>query len=217
MVSSQRQRADSEESRMRSETVLLVVGFCMYLTVPAHAGVTYHQITDLGDLQGGGYTSSARAINEKGQVVGSSQTSSGVAHAFIWDAANGMRALSSTPWGVAYSINESSAAVGSWNPGWVRGAEWTSSGFTDLGTVAGGPYSEAKAINDDGYVVQNDEYFWGPPGSAYLRPPSGPVTNIGQVPGYNWTVGTGINNSNQISGYGSIAWNSGYYDSRSFR
>lgn len=195
---------------------MLTVVLGVLAAAPVHAVVPYYRVTDLGDLPGGGTMSSANAINEKGQVVGYSQAAGGN-HAFIWDAVNGMRELSSHPYGVAYSINESGTAVGSWNPSWVRSALWTSSGMTDLGTAAGGPYSEAYGINDAGYIVQNDAYFWGPPGSAYLRSPSGTVTNIGPVPGYNWAYGTGINNLEQICGVGAIAWNSGYRDSRAFR
>ncbi len=40
------------------------------------------QMTDLGTL--GGYFSVAQAINDRGQVVGSSHTASGENHAVLW-------------------------------------------------------------------------------------------------------------------------------------
>jgi probable HAF family extracellular repeat protein len=215
-----------QEEQMRDKTVLLgaaaVLGlFGVCGAIPAHADLLTYRITDLGDLPGGGNNSVATAINEKGQVVGSSQSAQGP-HAFIWDAQKGMHDLSTNPSdraSTAYAINESGTAVGTWNPGWDRAAQWTSSGMVDLGTAAGGPYSNAMAINDNGYIVQDDEYFWGDPGATYLRSPSGSVTNIGSCPGYTWTKGMGINNAQQICGTGSVTWYGGAYahDSRAFR
>jgi len=50
-----------------------------------------HGLIDLGDL--GGYFSRAYAINDHGQVVGSSEDEDEDDHAFIWDIDNGMRNL----------------------------------------------------------------------------------------------------------------------------
>jgi probable HAF family extracellular repeat protein len=50
-----------------------------------------YEIVELGTL--GGEMSVAYAINDKGEVVGQSETAEGEKHAFIWDATRGMRAI----------------------------------------------------------------------------------------------------------------------------
>ncbi len=54
-----------------------------------------------------------RSINNLGQVIGFAETSSGIAHSFIWDAANGL--LDLTPKGTArmafWSINDKSQII----------------------------------------------------------------------------------------------------------
>jgi len=50
-----------------------------------------YEVIDLGTL--GGATCFPMAINEKGQVVGVSETSEGERHAFIWDATGGIRRI----------------------------------------------------------------------------------------------------------------------------
>jgi len=48
-----------------------------------------YAITDLGTLPGGAY-SQALGVNDNGQVVGLSQTSSGAEHAFLYQPGTGM-------------------------------------------------------------------------------------------------------------------------------
>ena len=58
----------------------------------------YYLVADLGTLAGGA-SSTASGINDKGQVVGSSQVAGGSNHAFLWDSAAGMRDLGTLPGG----------------------------------------------------------------------------------------------------------------------
>jgi probable HAF family extracellular repeat protein len=113
------------------------------------------EITDLGTL--GGYNALAHAINDRGEVVGDSQTSSGAYHAFIWR--NGrMSDLGTLRTGVH------SVALGPNNRGEVVGQSevdpsgeshaflWTRGIMIDLGTLAAA-FSRAEAINEHGDVV----------------------------------------------------------------
>ena len=97
---------------------------------------------DLGTLGG---STEARAINDRGQVVGSSN-----GHAFLWDGGNmqDLGSLGGSAW--AADIN---------NQGQIAGASyaadrslhallWDNGQMTDLGSVAGNPNAYAVAIND---------------------------------------------------------------------
>ena len=70
-------------------------------------------MTDLGTL--GGTSSSASAINERGQVTGSATTAGGDYHAFRWTASGGMQDLGTLggTFSNASAINERGQVAGS--------------------------------------------------------------------------------------------------------
>ena len=171
----------------------------------------------LGTL--GGHSSSARAINDPGQVVGGSFVTDPVAyHAFLWDTTNGMIDLGTLG-------EEGVAGAGSWanainNAGQVVGTSqkvnggamypfiWDSvSGIAELGTP-GAWTGEATAINDYGQVVGSLDII-GRPSHAFIWDSTNGIIdlNLYLPPNSEWEHplrATGINNRGQIVGYGSV-------------
>jgi len=134
-------------------------------TVPAAPGPLHAILwrddttTDLGALPGG--TSAAIALNEQGQVVGASATSTlrdPQSHAFWWH--NGtmqdLGTLGGT-WSVAHDINDRGQIVGASSlrdGGKTDATLWQNGTITDLGPLDG-IRSEAYAINEHGQIVGN--------------------------------------------------------------
>lgn len=114
-------------------------------------------LTDLGTL--GGPFSWAVAINDSGQVVGGSSTTSSLfpGRAFSWTEEGGMIDVGTLggEWSVAVAVNSVGQVVGhsSTDTGDAHAFSWTSaSGMVDLGTL-GGNRSIAVAVNDNGEVA----------------------------------------------------------------
>ena len=156
----------------------------------APTGVKYC-ITDLGTL--GGKYSFAYNLNNKGQVVGESYLSSGVAHAFIWQ--NGkMNDLG--PFGelgtvaAAYDINDAGQVVGAWyeSSNTEHGFIWQNGQITDLG----GGFIVATGINETGMVT----VLTGSRGAIWQN---GQMTDLGTLGGTN-THPVDLNNAGQVVG-----------------
>ncbi|MFW9889036.1 MAG: hypothetical protein ACFFER_12690, partial [Candidatus Thorarchaeota archaeon] len=131
----------------------------------------------------GGTFSDVVAINEQGQVIGSSTTDSGVAHAFIWTAEDGMVAIGTGSFPTEpVAINEQGQVVGNrtllsliWPITlYTHAFIWTAEdGMLDLGTL-GGLSSDAVAINGQGQVI----------GSS--------ITDSGETHAFVWTAEDGM-------------------------
>jgi probable HAF family extracellular repeat protein len=157
---------------------------------------------DLGTL-GGGTSSTARGINDQGQVVGESKVPRPYpdprepeTHAFLWSPGQGMQDLGAPGQGlnstIAFDINNAGQVVGRafssdrvifppTDPEYFsRAFLWTpGQGMQDLGDLGGG-YSVAYAINDAGQVV----------GRSWL---SVAVPDYGVLyKAFLWTAGAGI-------------------------
>ena len=115
---------------------------------------------DLGVLQGYA-TSSARAINNKGQVVGISANAGGMTRAFLWDLGR-LRDLGTLPGDAsseARAINATSDVVGrsgDANLSQSRAVLWHDGTAIDLNATVGAPgwvLSAATGINDLGQIA----------------------------------------------------------------
>ena len=159
-----------------------------------------YTITDLGTL--GGASGTARAINNAGQIVGTSATTSGDSHAFLWTAAGGMTDLgtlggtASTAWAInnrGHIVGVSTLASGQSHPFY-----WTpAGGMQDLGSF-GGDFGIAFSINDLDQVVGRSDL---PDGSirAFLWTARGGLVDLSRVVGDN-SEALDINNRQQIVG-----------------
>jgi probable HAF family extracellular repeat protein len=172
-----------------------------------------------------GAISFASAVNDAGQVVGSSDSPSGH-HAFLWTQAEGMIDLGTLPsccLSSATAINQAGQIVGvSVAPGTpeLHAFSWTKAGgMVDLGTL-GGRRSSAVAVNGAGQVVGSSEvprqdcrgfphcaFLFGA-SHAFSWTPAGGMRDLGTL-GFAATLGpddihsfaTSINEEGHVAGY----------------
>ncbi len=153
---------------------------------------------DIGSL--GGRDSQAFGINEKDEIVGSSELSNRTRHAFFYSAGKmtDLGALPKALSSVAYAINALGTVVGGCDitPGVERGCIWKDGKLIDIGTLPEGKSSMARAINDKdqtvGYAYAGDDIH------AFLYD-KGKLTDLGTL-GNEPAVANGINNLCEIVG-----------------
>jgi len=207
----------------RQHILLPAIVISLLLLQLTFAASPRYEITDLGTL--GGNFSCAYSINDSGQIVGDSESSSGHRHATLFDQTGNGNNIDLGTLGSggssAYSINNNGQIVG-----WADKSQYfmratlfdpTGSGNnTDLGAWPGSPaYPEtscAISINDAGQIVGWTMWTIGrPPLSktftrAALFDPSGavPIRLLGTPIGGYDSVALSINNSGQIVGWADI-------------
>lgn len=180
-------------------------------------------MSDLGSL--GGY-SGALAINSAGTAVGfSSDSANGFERAVLW-ANNSILDISNGFESQARGINDFGQVVGErlTLTGNNEAFRWSDGTSQDLGTLAPGRNSEAFSINNQGEVVGTAEAITG--FTLHTNPITGVITTItnfqnhaflysnGSMTDLNSLISTnsgwelyyafGINNSEQIVGWGSM-------------
>ena len=152
----------------------------------------------LGTL-GGVSSSQANAINNVGQVVGSSGTSTGLTRAFLSDGKSmiNLGVLPGNLASAAADINELGQIVGtSTGLGPSRGFIYSNGTMSDIGSLGGGstiPY----AINESGHVVGRSSNGTGL--SAFFYDGNS-MADLGITPATS-SVAEGINDLDQVVGY----------------
>jgi probable HAF family extracellular repeat protein len=170
-------------------------------------------MNDLGSL-GGKYTYGF-SINNSGQVVGRAYSlgNSSYPHAFrtkanqSLTAADDLGTLVGNSWyssSQAFSVNSSGQVVGTSDAlGGGTHAFRTESNQSikpadDLGTL-GGPNSYAWSVNDNGQVVGGADTASGTQ-HAFLYAGSGPMQDLGTLPGKDYCKANSVNNLGQLVG-----------------
>lgn len=176
------------------------------------------KLTDLGSL--GGKFSDAKAINDKGQIIGSARTGEGKWRAFLFDRVHGMRALGTLGGRSSYgmAINQQGVAVGfadTGNDQWHAFVETADGTLKDLGTL-GGKVSYASGINSHGQVVGTAAL---PDGwrHAFLYDPVDGMVDLGTLGG-RLSSATAINDHGVIVGASETKdrrWHAFVYDGKS--
>lgn len=163
----------------------------------------------------GGRDSRVNGLNDKGAAVGAADTRSGARHAFVaWGAGTRTRDLGTLPSGAssaAYAINNEGVIVGSSDVdgrsehavSWVKrhkGDKRERPNPTDLGTLAQGRYSSARAINERGQIVGFSDTPQGVHAFLYA---DGALHDLGTL-GDDPSEASGINNRGDVVGASNV-------------
>lgn len=171
---------------------------------PIHAGTTYI-VTDLGDLPGGDDSSSARRINEAGQVAGLSHTAGG-SRGFLYSdgVMTDIGVLPGHNISRVGDINDAGQIVGRSEEESVslsmRPVLYSGGVMTALGSFGGG-YGFAYGINNSIEVVGLSRHPNGVT-HAFLHS-GGSMTDIGSFDG-GYSCAYDINNNHQVVGVSTL-------------
>lgn len=198
--------------KMKSQVVSLIVLGILSASANVCNGVVEYQMIDISLLSGKPGT--ARAINDKGQIVGywgqlGTVGSSGGCRAFLYD--NGMiENIDLTPGhgNAAYGINNNGEIVG-WreNAGHRQAGLYEDGAWIILGDGLNGHWSEARGINNAGQIVGFSDFgTWDSYQTKYaFLYQDGVATKL-------WMLGgqaLGINNIGEVVGWLQIATGGG--------
>ncbi|HEY0871090.1 MAG TPA: hypothetical protein VGD55_11875, partial [Acidothermaceae bacterium] len=161
-----------------------------------------HAPVDIGVLGGSSGGSSATALNDNGQVVGTSSTTT-ADDAFSWTQAGGIVDLGSLGGGSsdAVALNNAGEVVGfSYNSHAQSHAfSWTAGGgMVDLGTL-GGTMSQPFGINSYGQVVGWSTNASGV-ADAFSWTQSGGMVDLGNFGGAGGSLAMAVNNGGEVIG-----------------
>lgn len=179
-------------------------------------------VKDLGVLPGGNI-SGAIGINNLGQVVGYSNTSTNPADlynfiAFEWTSAGGMvnlGKLSSGNSSCAFEINTSGVIAGDSfvNATVVDAASWTDEKIKNLGALPKSIFTAALDLNDSNEIVGESIFGYGPPFTShgFKWTSGGGLKDLGTLSGGNTSIANAINSSGVIVGQSNSRANSAWH------
>lgn len=191
--------------------------FCGFGTVPPLICLPF--VWEKGGLTAlptlGGNNASAGGINNRGEIVGSSETSNFDLCSFaflqieavVWQKGN-IQELPPFPGdsiGTATAINDRGQVVGATGciaTNTVRAVLWPdgpNGGVIDLGNLGGTTFNIAFAINNRGQVVGQSVVLPGNILHGFLWQ-SGVMTDLGSLPGLPTSIANAINNHGQVVG-----------------
>jgi probable HAF family extracellular repeat protein len=187
---------------MKKTGLLLILWLVAWGATTADA--VRYTVTNLGTLPGR-YYSNATAINNRGQVVGSSYSGSQSENAFIWDKGvmTDLGKLPGASNSLPSSLNDAAQVVGRCHfadPGVNQGFLWEKGVMTNLGTLPGGDSTEATGINLLGQVVGSSYHASGD-GRAFRWDQGSGMMDLGTLTGKDWSSAMSINDAGQIVGW----------------
>jgi len=141
--------------KRRLRVILLCIGslIALGLVVLLWPSPALYRVTVLPSL--GGKYATPCGMNDRGQIVGISQTAEGERHMFLWDREKGMQDLGTVGVGGDLAINDAGQIAGTIVDANGNGQAFLrdpNGGMQLLGALGGG-HSYAEAINDLGQVV----------------------------------------------------------------
>jgi len=192
-------RAINERGEVAGDAVVQPNRFPLHATLWLPKG----KRVDLGTLASPELQSFASGINDRGQVVGASQVSSGEYHAFLWTPSRGMTDLGGLggTFSAARAVNDRDEVVGVADvaSGESHAFLWEArTGIHDLGTL-GGTFSEARAIDPQGRIVGNSVLAGGV-GRAFVWTAESGMLELPPLPGDVSSFAAGINAGGEIAG-----------------
>jgi probable HAF family extracellular repeat protein len=157
--------------------------------------------TMLGTL--GGRSTRVAAIDQRGRIIGMSQTERGSYEAFLWQAGKltSLGRLGGVSW-VPVAINGRGQIVG-YSNGLARRRVvlWQNGRLADLGSFGGVPDGSDLEIDDAGRIVGSRTTATGARRAVLWQ--HGKLTELG-LPDDTWSVPVGIDAAGRVAGYGTV-------------